>query len=88
MISQSGTLTSKGQITIPSKMIKSANFKKGQKIVFSFVDGKIYLETAINQVNQLAGSLTIPKKYQNIDLDNFIQQSKEEHFANKKYDHR
>ncbi len=82
MITQSGTLTSKGQVTIPAQIIKSANLKKGHKLSFSFENGIIKIEPTINIVRRVAGSLVLPKKYQNMDLDKLIQIAKEEHFAN------
>jgi AbrB family looped-hinge helix DNA binding protein len=81
MITQSGTLTSKGQVTIPAKILKSANLKKGHKLSFSFEDGIIRIEPTINIVRRAAGSLILPKKYQKMDLDKLIQIAKEEHFA-------
>jgi AbrB family looped-hinge helix DNA binding protein len=84
MFTQSATLTSKGQVTIPAKIIKSANLKKGHKLSFSYEDGIIRIEPAINMVRRLAGSLVLPKEYQGMDLDELIQISKEEHFANYK----
>lgn len=78
------TITSKRQITIPAKLFKKVNFKKGQKVVFSIENGKIHLETATDQVNRLAGSLSLPKKFKNTNLDELILQAKKEYFANKK----
>ena len=85
MISQTATITSKGQITIPIKIIKQAKLKKGQKIIFTLEDNLIRMESATNMVKRLAGSLTLPKKYQGVDLDTLIQQAKEEHFSSKKW---
>jgi len=83
MISQTATLTSKGQITIPVKIIKKANLKKGQKLIFSFENNIIHIEPAINMVRRLAGSLPTPKKYIGVDIDKIIQIAKEEHFSQK-----
>lgn len=84
MISQSATLTSKGQITIPSKIIKSANLKKGQKLVFTMNGNIINIETAQSMVRKLAGSLPVPEKFKGMDIDELIRVSKEAHFVNKK----
>jgi bifunctional DNA-binding transcriptional regulator/antitoxin component of YhaV-PrlF toxin-antitoxin module len=84
MISQTATITSKGQITIPVKIIKEAKLKKGQKMIFTIEDNIIRLESSTDMVKRLAGSLTLPKKFQGIDLDVLIQQAKEEHFSTKK----
>lgn len=85
MISQTATITSKGQITIPVKIIKEAKLKKGQKMIFTIEDNIIRLESSTDMVKRLAGSLTLPKKFQGIDLDVLIQQAKEEHFSTKKW---
>lgn len=84
MFSQSATLTSKGQITIPAKIIKSANLKKGHKLSFSLENGIIRMESFENMINRIAGSLQVPKKYQGVNLDKMIQLAKEEHFSNYK----
>jgi AbrB family looped-hinge helix DNA binding protein len=81
MITQSGTLTSKGQVTIPAKILKSANLKKGHKLSFSYDNGIIHIEPSINMVRRLAGSLPTPKEYIGMDIDKIIQQAKEEHFT-------
>ncbi len=84
MISQTATITSKGQITIPVKIIKQAKLKKGQKLIFTLENNIIHMESATDMVKRLAGSLVLPKKYQEIDLDTLIKQAKEEHFSIKK----
>lgn len=86
MITHSGTLTSKGQVTIPAQIIKSANLKKGHKLSFSFEDGIIRIEPTINIVRRLAGSLVLPEKYKNMDLDKLIKVSREKYFKRKQYD--
>jgi len=84
MFSQSATLTSKGQVTIPAKIIKSANLKKGQKLVFHIDGDRIFIETAINMVDRMAGSFPLPEKFKGMDIEDIIRNSKEKHFKNKK----
>ena len=85
MISQTATITSKGQITIPVKIIKQAKLKKGQKLIFTLENNIIHMESATDMVKRLAGSLVLPKKYQEIDLDTLIKQAKQSH-ASDSYD--
>ena len=82
MITHSGTLTSKGQVTIPAQIIKSANLKKGSKLSFTLEDGVIRIEPTVNMVRRLAGSLPTPKEFKGKDIDEIIKIAKEEHFAN------
>lgn len=84
MITHSGTLTSKGQVTIPAQILKSANLKKGHKLSFSYEDGIIRIEPAINMVRRLAGSLKTPKEFVGMDIDKVIKLAKEEHFSSYK----
>ncbi|MFA7301731.1 MAG: AbrB/MazE/SpoVT family DNA-binding domain-containing protein [Candidatus Shapirobacteria bacterium] len=84
MITHSGTLTSKGQVTIPAQILKSANLKKGHKLSFSFEDGVIRIEPTINMVRRLAGSLKTPKEFVGMDIDKIIKLAKKEHFSNYK----
>jgi bifunctional DNA-binding transcriptional regulator/antitoxin component of YhaV-PrlF toxin-antitoxin module len=83
MISQTATITSKGQITIPIKIIKQAKLKKGQKLIFTFENNIIHMESVTDMINRLAGSLPTPKKFIGMNIDKIIQIAKEEHFSKK-----
>lgn len=84
MISQTATLTSKGQITIPAKLLKKTQIKKGQKVIFYLEGNSIRLESAVDMVKRLSGSFPTPPKYRGKNIDDIIRQAKEEHFAHKK----
>jgi AbrB family looped-hinge helix DNA binding protein len=53
------TLSSKGQIILPSKLRKKLNIKKGSKFIIEFKDNKIIL-TLLNKefYERLAGSIS------------------------------
>ena len=53
------TLSSKGQIILPSKLRKKLNIKKGSKFIIEFKDNKIIL-TLLNKefYKKLAGSIS------------------------------
>lgn len=55
----STTLSSKGQIILPSKLRKKINIKKGSKFIVEFKDNKIIL-TPLNRefYEKLAGSIS------------------------------
>ncbi len=78
------TLTSKGQITIPVKILKAKNLKKGQKLLFGIENDRIFIETPEGMVNRLAGSVTIPSKFKNVPIDKAIELAKQIHFSQKK----
>lgn len=77
------TLTSKGQITIPAKILKEKNLKKGQKLIFHSENGRIYIETTVDMINRLSGSFPMPQKFKGMDIDKIIKISKEEHYKNR-----
>ncbi len=55
----STTLSSKGQIILPSELRKKTNIKKGSKFIIEFKDNKIIL-TLLNKefYERLAGSIS------------------------------
>lgn len=80
-MNQIATITSKRQFTIPVLIYDKIGLKQGQKVIVSLENNIIKIEPAINYVNQLAGSLTIPKQYKNIPLEDIIEKSKLNHFS-------
>ncbi len=82
-MSQLGTITSKNQITLPVKLVKKLNLKPGEKIVFSEENGKLVLTPAERLVEELAGSVPVPKKWQGKDINEIIDLAKDEYFRKK-----
>lgn len=52
-----GTITSKRQLTIPSKAFERTKLKKGDKVLIQEKDGELRIRKATSLVSELAGSL-------------------------------
>lgn len=83
-MSQMATITSKKQLTLPVELFKKAGFKIGQKLIVSEENGHLILTPAEKLVEELAGSLPIPKKWKGKNLDRIIEESAEEYFRDYK----
>lgn len=77
------TITSKGQITIPSKVLKSWNLSKGTKLSFKADDKRIIIQKDLEILNRLSGILYDPKRKPVRDLDRLINRAKEKYFRDK-----
>ena len=77
------TITSKRQLTIPAALFRKINLSQGQKIILTEENGIIKMESAIDMINRLAGSLKLPKKYQSLPIDKVISQAKEKYWREK-----
>lgn len=84
MLSQSATITSKLQLTIPMRIAKKLGIKSGEKVQISEKDGKIVITPAKQLLSELEGVLALPKKWQGKDIDTIIQEAKREHFQDKR----
>lgn len=82
-MSQMATITSKKQLTLPSALFKKAGFKVGQKVIVTEENGSLKLTSAERLVEELAGSVPIPKKWQGKALDQIIDEARDEYFKNK-----
>jgi AbrB family looped-hinge helix DNA binding protein len=85
MIEQSitSTVTSKMQVTIPSKIAKKVGVGVGEKVQFTERNGEIVITPVKGLVNELAGSLKIPAKWVGKDVETIIKSAKCEHFKSK-----
>ena len=77
------TITGKRQITIPIKLFKAANLDKNKKVVISQEKNRLVITSAVSLVENLAGSLKMPASWQGNDLEEIIEYSKTEYFAEK-----
>lgn len=75
------TVTSKRQITIPVALYRRAGFSDRQRLVVTEDSGKIILSSANHLINELSGSLKMPKEWNDKNLDQIIESSKKEYFA-------
>ena len=74
------TITSKNQLTIPIGLVRKTGLTAGQKISVSEEDGRLILTPMERLVEELAGSLSMPKKWQGKDVDGIVEKAKREYF--------
>jgi len=77
------TVTSKRQFTIPAKLFEKVNFEKGQRVVVEEEDGTLRIKKASDLVEELAGSVKMPKRLRGLSERILIEKAKEEYFKNK-----
>ena len=82
-MTQLATITSKKQLTLPSKVFKKAGLRIGQKVIVSEENGHLLITPAEKLVEDLAGSVSIPIRLRGGDIDKVIELSKEKYFRNK-----
>lgn len=82
-MAQIATITSKRQLTIPSKIFKKAGIRIGEKVVVQEIEDGLLIKPAIKLVEELGGSVSVPKKFSGIDIDKAIEIAKERHFRRK-----
>lgn len=75
------TITSKRQLTIPVDLFKKIGFSKGDKVIIEEKAGNLYIKSATDLVNKLAGSVSITKSQRKIDVDQAIKIAKKTHFG-------
>lgn len=75
------TLTSKRQLTLPSKLTQKLNLKPGEKITITEENGHLVMIPAVKLVEELAGSLKVPSKFQGLNTNQIIEKAKKEYFA-------
>ena len=80
---QMATITSKRQLTLPAELFRRAGFKIGQKVNISEEDGRLMLTPMERLVEELAGSLPMPRKWRNKNIDKIIEEAKKEYFRSK-----
>ncbi len=77
------TITDKRQVTIPVDVYRGMNMKKGQKVVIRVEDRIISMEPAEDLIEKLAGSVRIPTKYKDMDVNKIVTKAKQEYFGKK-----
>ncbi len=83
-MSQMSTITSKKQITLPVDAFRKAGFREGQKIIVTEENGRLILTPAEKLVEELAGSLPMPKEWEGRDINEIVEEGISEYF-NEKY---
>lgn len=82
-MNQIATITSKKQLTLPSKIFRQAGFKIGDKVLVSEENGSLKITPAVRLVESLAGSVPVPEKWKGKDIDEMIEEAKDEYFREK-----
>ncbi len=77
------TITSKRQLTIPSNIFKEIGLKEGEKVLIGLDEGRIYIEPARDLIENLAGSVSLPKRFKDLEIEKVIIKAKDEYFKNK-----
>jgi len=83
-MNQVATITSKKQLTIPVAIFNKIGLRIGQKVLVSEDKGRLLVTPAEKLVEELAGILTMPKKWKNKTLNQVTEDSKMEYFRNHK----
>ena len=81
---QTVKISSKTQITIPVDIFNYLALNEGDRLIVNIDEGKIVMEKSQKILDEMAGSLYLPKKYKDKPLDFIIRDSKREYFATKK----
>ena len=83
-MNQIATITSKKQLTLPAAIFRKAGLKIGQRVIVSEENGRLLLTPAELLVEELAGSVPIPKKWQGKSLSWIKENSIKEYFRHYK----
>lgn len=84
-MNQLATITSKKQLTLPAALFRKAGLRIGQKVIVSEENGRLILTPAERLVEELAGSVPMPKKWKGKNIDAIVEQAKDEYFKEKYY---
>lgn len=82
-MSQMATITSKKQLTLPAELFRKAGLRIGQKVIVSEENGRLVLTPAEKLVEELAGSVPMPKRWKGKSIDAIIEQARDEYFTEK-----
>ena len=81
---QTVRITSKRQITIPVKIFNQMGLIKGDQLVLEYSNENIIMKKSQQLLDEVAGIIIPPKKYQNKSIDFIIRDAKREYFTNKR----
>lgn len=74
------TITSKRQLTIPVEVFNTLKLRVGEKVLVLPQDGGFRIAPALRLIDQLAGSVKIPKRFQGLNINGIVKKAKQEHF--------
>ena len=76
-------ITSKRQITIPKKLYDKLDFQKGEVLVLRDSGGGIMMEKPTQVLDDLAGSVKLPNRFQGLSSQEIVKKAKKEYFSAK-----
>lgn len=82
-MNQLATITSKKQLTLPAELFRKAGLRIGQKVIVSEENGRLTITSAEKLVEELAGSVPMPKRWKGKSIDVIIEQARDEYFKEK-----
>lgn len=80
---QIATITGKMQLTVPINIARKVGLKTGEKVSVRDEYGRIIITPTKSLIEELAGSLSLPKKWKGKKINEIIQDAKKEHFKKK-----
>lgn len=82
-MNQLATITSKKQLTLPAELFRKVGFKVGEKVIVSEENGSLKITSAEKLVEELAGSIPMPKAWKGKNIDQIIEEARDEYFKKK-----
>lgn len=70
-------------MTLPANLFRTTRFRRGEKVVFSVVDNEVKMESALELINSLAGSIKVPDNLKGRDVDELIKEARAARYKNK-----
>lgn len=83
-MNQLATITSKKQLTIPAAIFRQAGLEIGQRVIVSEENGSLKITPAEKLVEELAGSIPMPKKWQGKSIAKIKEEAIREYFSHYK----
>jgi len=77
-------ISSKRQITIPARVFHWLGLGQGDQLVVEVKDQTMVLQKAQNLLDELAGSVKLPKRFKNKPIDLIIKSAKDDYFSLKR----
>lgn len=81
---QIATVTAKRQLTIPASLFRRLDLKASQKVLVKEEGGTLIVAPAATLVEDLAGSVPIPRRFQKMSAEEIVRLAKAEYFKRKK----
>ena len=83
-LNTNATITSKMQLTIPISIARHVGIKVGEKVNIAENNNSIIITPVKQLLDELEGSLSMPIKWRDKDIDPIIQEAKSKYFKTKR----